>query len=151
MEGLGSGAMGLAGAEPLKASILPKIARGEWIAAFALSEAAAGSDVAAMAMEARAEGESYILTGEKTWISNGGIADVYTVVARTGEASGARGLSAFVVFADDPGFSVVERIEVIAPHPLACIRFEACRIPAARRLGAPGEGFKIAMRTLDIF
>jgi acyl-CoA dehydrogenase len=151
MQGLGSGAIGLAGSPSLQASILPKIARGEWIAAFALSEAAAGSDVAAMAMEARAEGESYILTGEKTWISNGGIADVYTVVARTGEAPGARGLSAFVVFADDPGFSVVERIEVIAPHPLARIRFEACRIPAARRLGAPGEGFKIAMRTLDIF
>jgi acyl-CoA dehydrogenase len=151
MQGLGSGAIGLAGSQSLQASILPKIARGEWIAAFALSEAAAGSDVAAMTMEARAEGESYILTGEKTWISNGGIADVYTVVARTGEAPGARGLSAFVVFADDPGFSVVERIEVIAPHPLARIRFEACRIPAARRLGAPGEGFKIAMRTLDIF
>ena len=151
MQGLGSGAIGLAGSESLKAAILPKIARGEWIAAFALSEAAAGSDVGAMTMAARAEGESYILSGEKTWISNGGIADVYTVVARTGEGPAARGLSAFVVFADDPGFSVVERIEVIAPHPLARIRFEACRIPAGRRLGTPGEGFKIAMRTLDIF
>jgi acyl-CoA dehydrogenase len=151
LQGLGSGAIGLAGAPALKSAILPKIARGEWIAAFALSETAAGSDVAAMTTEARAEGDFYVLAGEKTWISNGGIADVYTVVARTGEAPGARGLSAFVVLADDPGFSVVERIATIAPHPLARIRFEGCRIPAERRLGAPGEGFKLAMRTLDIF
>ena len=151
LQGLGSGAIGLAGSELLKASILPKVARGDWIAAFALSEAEAGSDVAAMTTQARAEGDSYILDGEKTWISNGGIADVYTVVARTGEAAGARGLSAFVVFADDPGFAVAERIQVIAPHPLARLRFEGCRIPAARRLGAAGEGFKLAMRTLDIF
>jgi acyl-CoA dehydrogenase len=151
LQGLGSGAIGLAGSDSLKKSILPKIARGEWIAGFALSETDAGSDVAAMTTAARAEGEDYILDGEKTWISNGGIADVYTVVARTGEAPGARGLSAFVVFADDPGFKVVERIEVIAPHPLARLSFEGCRIPAARRLGAAGEGFKLAMRTLDIF
>ncbi len=103
------------------------------------------------ACAARADGDSYVLDGEKTWISNGGIAQVYTVFARTGEAPGTRGISAFVVFADDPGFSIAERIEVIAPHPLATIRFENCRIPAARRLGAPAEGFKIAMRTLDIF
>ena len=111
-----------------------------------LSEKEAGSDVAAMACAARAEGDAYVLDGEKTWISNGGIADVYTVFARTGEAPGARGISAFVVFPDDPGFSIAERIEVIAPHPLATLRFENCRIPASRRLGAPGEGFKIAMR-----
>jgi acyl-CoA dehydrogenase len=104
-----------------------------------------------MTTTARAEAGDFILDGEKTWISNGGIADVYTVVARTGEAPGARGLSAFVVFAGDPGFRVVERIEVIAPHPLARLRFESCRIPASRRLGAAGEGFKLAMRTLDIF
>src|SRR4029077_5456507 len=109
------------------------------------------SDVAAMTTQARAEGDSYILDGEKTWISNGGIADVYTVVARTGEAPGARGLSAFVVFADDPGFAVAERIQVIAPHPLARLRFEGCRIPAARRLGAAGEGFQLALRPLDLF
>jgi acyl-CoA dehydrogenase len=151
LQGLGSGAIGLAGSDSLKESILPKIARGEWIAAFALSEREAGSDVAAMTTAARTEGGDFILDGEKTWISNGGIADVYTVVARTGEAPGARGLSAFIVFADDPGFRVVERIDVIAPHPLARLRFEGCRIPAARRLGAAGEGFKLAMRTLDIF
>jgi len=151
MQGLGTGAIGLSGTDDVRAAVLPKVRAGEWLAAFALSEKDAGSDVAAMACAARLEGDHYILDGEKTWISNGGIADVYTVFARTGEAPGTRGISAFVVFADDPGFSVTERIEVIAPHPLATIRFEACRIPASRRLGSPGEGFKIAMRTLDIF
>ncbi len=151
MQGLGTGAIMLAGSPALKAAVLPKVRAGDWLAAFALSEKAAGSDVAAMACAARLEGAEYVLDGEKTWISNGGIADVYTVFARTGEAPGTRGISAFVVFADDPGFSIVERIDVIAPHPLATIRFDNCRIPADRRLGAPGEGFKIAMRTLDIF
>ena len=124
---------------------------GEWLAAFALSEAGAGSDVGALACAARRDGGHYILDGEKTWISNGGIAQVYTVFARTGEAAGTRGISAFVVYADDPGFSIAGRIATMAPHPLATIRFEACRIPLDRRIGAPGEGFKIAMRTLDIF
>ncbi|MDB5522545.1 MAG: acyl-CoA dehydrogenase [Rhizobium sp.] len=151
MQGLGTGAIGLSGSEELKAAVLPKVTSGDWVSAFALSEKEAGSDVAAMACAARADGNSYVLDGEKTWISNGGIADVYTVFARTGEAPGTRGISAFVVFADDPGFSIAERIDVIAPHPLATIRFDNCRIPASRRLGAPGEGFKIAMRTLDIF
>jgi acyl-CoA dehydrogenase len=151
MQGLGTGAISLAGSEELKERILPKVAAGELIAAFALSEAGAGSDVAAMRCAARCDGDHYVLTGEKTWISNGGIADVYAVFARTGEAPGARGISAFVVFPDDPGFSVPQRIDVIAPHPLATIRFAEMHIPAARRLGAPGEGFKIAMRTLDIF
>jgi acyl-CoA dehydrogenase len=151
MQGLGSGAISLSGSESLKQDVLPKVAAGEWIAAFALSEKDAGSDVAAMSCAARADGDSYVLDGEKTWISNGGIADVYTVFARTGEAPGTRGISAFVVLADDPGFSIAERIDVIAPHPLATIRFDNCRIPASRRLGAAGEGFKIAMRTLDIF
>jgi acyl-CoA dehydrogenase len=151
MQGLGSGAIGLAGDASIKAMVLPKIRAGKWLAAFALSEKDAGSDVAAIACAARIDGDHYVLDGEKTWISNGGIADVYTVFARTGEAPGTRGISAFVVFADDPGFSIAERIEVIAPHPLATIRFENCRIPASRRLGSPGEGFKIAMRTLDIF
>jgi acyl-CoA dehydrogenase len=151
MQGLGTGAIGLSGLPELRAAVLPKVRAGDWLSAFALSEKDAGSDVAAMSCAARADGDHYILDGEKTWISNGGIADVYTVFARTGEAPGTRGISAFVVFADDPGFSIVERIEVIAPHPLATIRFENCRIPASRRLGAPGEGFKIAMRTLDIF
>lgn len=151
MQGLGTGAIGLSGSEELRKNVLPKARSGAWIAAFALSEKDAGSDVAAMACAARRDANSYILDGEKTWISNGGIADVYTVFARTGEAPGTRGISAFVVFADDPGFSVTERIDVIAPHPLATIRFENCRIPISRLLGSPGEGFKIAMRTLDIF
>jgi acyl-CoA dehydrogenase len=151
MQGLGTGAIGLSGSPELRAAVLPKVGAGDWLSAFALSERDAGSDVAAMSCAARTDGDHYVLDGEKTWISNGGIADVYTVFARTGEAPGTRGISAFVVFADDPGFSIVERIEVIAPHPLATIRFENCRIPASRRLGAPGEGFKIAMRTLDIF
>lgn len=151
MQGLGTGAIALSGDAALRDAVLPKVRSGAWIAAFALSEKLAGSDVAAMACAAPADGDGYVLDGEKTWISNGGIADVYTVFARTGEAPGTRGISAFVVFADDPGFSIAERIDVIAPHPLATIRFENCRIPASRRLGAPGEGFKIAMRTLDIF
>jgi acyl-CoA dehydrogenase len=151
MQGLGTGAIGLAGDAEIQAAVLPKVRSGIWLAAFALSEKDAGSDVAAMQCAARMDGGHYVLDGEKTWISNGGIADVYTVFARTGEAPGTRGISAFAVFADDPGFSIAERIDVIAPHPLATIRFDNCRIPVSRRLGAPGEGFKIAMRTLDIF
>jgi len=151
MQGLGSGAIAIAGSPELRAAVLPKTRAGEWLAAFALSEKEAGSDVAAMACSARLDGDSYVIDGEKTWISNGGIADVYTLFARSGEASGARGVSAFVVFPDDPGFSIAERIEVIAPHPLATLRFDNCRIPTERRLGAPGGGFKIAMQTLDIF
>ncbi|HRK24729.1 MAG TPA: acyl-CoA dehydrogenase family protein, partial [Beijerinckiaceae bacterium] len=151
MQGLGSGAIGLAGTPLMRRTVLPRTRSGEWIAAFALSEKDAGSDVAALRCTARREGASFVLDGEKTWISNGGIADVYCVFARTGEAPGARGLSAFVVFADDPGFSIAERIDVMAPHPLATVRLDQCRIPADRLIGAPGEGFKVAMRTLDIF
>jgi len=151
MQGLGTGAISLSGSQALKEQVLPKVARGEWLSAFALSEPDAGSDVAALACAARREGDHFILDGEKTWISNGGIADVYTLFARTGEAPGTRGISAFVVFADTPGFTIAERIETIAPHPLARIRFDNCRIPATQLLGSPGEGFKIAMRTLDIF
>ncbi|MBM3093987.1 acyl-CoA dehydrogenase [Ensifer sp. T173] len=151
MQGLGTGAISLSGSEALKQATLPKVARGECISAFALSEPDAGSDVAAMACAARRDGDHFVLDGEKTWISNGGIADVYTVFARTGEAPGTRGISAFVVFADTPGFTIAERIETIAPHPLARLRFDNCRIPSSQLLGSPGEGFKIAMRTLDIF
>ena len=151
MQGLGSGAIALAGSAELRHAVLPKVRAGEWLAAFALSEKEAGSDVAAMSCAARRDGDDYVLDGEKTWISNGGIADVYTLFARTGEAPGARGISAFVVFPQDPGFSVAERIDVIAPHPLATLRFDNCRIPASRRLGSAGGGFKIAMQTLDIF
>src|SRR6185369_15489524 len=114
-------------------------------------EPEAGSDVAAMACAARADGDGYVLDGEKTWISNGGIADVYVVFARTGEAPAARGISAFIVEADTPGFEIAERIEVIAPHPLARLSFRNCKVPASQRIGAAGEGFKVAMATLDIF
>jgi acyl-CoA dehydrogenase len=150
MQGLGSGAISLAGTPAQKAEVLPRVARGEAIAAFALSEPDAGSDAAALSCAARADGDDYVLDGEKTWISNGGIADFYVVFARTGEA-GSRGISAFIVDAGTPGFAVAERIEVIAPHPLARLRLANCRVPASRRIGAPGEGFRIAMRTLDVF
>ena len=150
MQGLGSGANSLAGSDEQKKRYLPRVARGEAIAAFALSELEAGSDVAAMACSARADGDGYVLDGEKTWISNGGIADFYTVFARTGD-NGARGISAFIVDAGTPGIEIAERIDVIAPHPLARLRFSACRVPAASRIGEEGEGFKIAMRTLDVF
>jgi alkylation response protein AidB-like acyl-CoA dehydrogenase len=150
MQGLGSGAISLAGTNEQKSRYLPRVARGEAIAAFALSEPDAGSDVAAMACAARADGDGHVLDGEKTWISNGGIADFYVVFARTGDA-GARGISAFIVDADAPGFEIAERIEVIAPHPLARLRFNGCRVKASQRIGAEGEGFKIAMRTLDVF
>ncbi|MEO8135648.1 MAG: acyl-CoA dehydrogenase family protein [Betaproteobacteria bacterium] len=155
MQGLGSGAITLAGTPAQKAQYLPLVAQGKALAAFALSEADAGSDVAAMRTLARADGDDYVLDGAKTWISNGGIADFYVVFARTTprEAAGkpTAGISAFIVDADAPGFSIKERIEVIAPHPLATLAFAGCRIPGAQRLGAEGEGFKIAMRTLDIF
>lgn len=158
MQGLGSGAISLAGSPAQRSRYLPGVARGERIAAFALSEPDAGSDVAAMRTSARRDGDAYVLDGEKTWISNGGIADFYCVFARTEpperRADGtiaARGISAFVVDAGTPGFSVAGRIEVIAPHPLATLSFQGCRVPASQRLGAEGEGFKIAMRTLDVF
>ncbi|SDD20523.1 acyl-CoA dehydrogenase/2-aminobenzoate-CoA ligase [Massilia sp. PDC64] len=151
MQGLGSGAISLFGTEAQRERYLPRVARGAAIAAFALSEPDAGSDVAAMRCAARADGDAYVLDGDKTWISNGGIADFYVVFARTGEAPGARGISAFVVDADMPGFTVAERIEVIAPHPLARLRFDGCRVPAAQRIGAAGQGFKVAMATLDVF
>jgi acyl-CoA dehydrogenase len=151
MQGLGSGAISLAGTDKQKARYLTRVARGEAIAAFALSETAAGSDVAAMSCAARADGSDYVLDGEKTWISNGGIADFYVAFARTGEAPGARGISAFIVDADTPGFEITERINVIAPHPLARLRFTNCRVSQAQRVGAPGEGFKLAMLTLDVF
>jgi len=151
MQGLGSGAITLHGTEAQKRSYLPRVAAGSAIAAFALSEPEAGSDVGAMRCAAHPDGDSYVLNGEKTWISNGGIADFYVVFARTGEAPGARGITAFIVDADTPGLEIAERIEVIAPHPLARLRFTHCRIPASQRVGEAGQGFKVAMRTLDIF
>ena len=151
MQGLGSGAISLFGTPEQREAYLPRVARGEAIAAFALSEPDAGSDVAALGCAAVAEGDHYVLDGEKTWISNGGIADFYVVFARTGEAPGARGISAFVVDGNTPGLTIAERIAVIAPHPLARLRFDNCRIPATRRIGAAGQGFKVAMATLDVF
>jgi acyl-CoA dehydrogenase len=151
MQGLGSGPISLFGTEEQRRAYLPEVAAGRKIAAFALSEREAGSDVAALGTVAAREGTDFVLTGAKTWISNGGIADFYVVFARTGEAPGARGLSAFIVDADAPGLEIVERIELIAPHPLATLRLEGCRVPRTRLLGEPGQGFKIAMATLDAF
>jgi acyl-CoA dehydrogenase len=151
MQGLGSGAISLFGSGELRDRYLPGVRDGRLIAAFALSEPEAGSDVANLTTTATLDGDAYVVDGEKTWISNGGLADFYVVFARTGEAPGARGLSAFVLDADTPGFRVAERIDVIAPHPLARLELDGCRVPASNRLGAPGEGFKVAMATLDVF
>ncbi|HVS45801.1 MAG TPA: acyl-CoA dehydrogenase family protein [Verrucomicrobiae bacterium] len=150
MQGLGSGPISLFGDAALKERYLPKVASGDTIAAFALSEREAGSDVGAMSTKAARDGDDYILTGQKTWISNAGIADFYVVFARTGE-SGSRGLSAFVVDASALGLNVTERIETISPHPLGSLVLDSVRIPVGARLGAQGEGFKIAMATLDVF
>lgn len=151
MQGLGSGAISLAGTRQQQLAYLPAVAKGEKIAAFALSEPDAGSDVAALACRAEADGEDFVINGRKTWISNGGIADFYCVFARTDEQAGARGISAFIVDASTPGLIVEEQIDVISPHPLATLRFDDCRVPASHMLGAINEGFKLAMRTLDIF
>ena len=151
MQGLGSGAISIFGSHEQKQRYLPRVADGNAIAAFAISEPDAGSDVAALQCAARKDGDSYLINGEKTWISNGGIADFYLVFARTGEAAGAKGISAFIVDANTAGLEIAERIEVMAPHPLARLVFQDCRIPATQRLGDPGQGFKIAMSTLDIF
>ncbi len=151
MQGLGTGAISLFGTPAQKAEWLPLTRSGKAISAFALTEPQSGSDVANSTMTATLDGDRYVLNGEKTWISNGGIADVHTVFARTGDAPGARGLSAFVMPADTPGLIVAERIETIAPHPLARLRFDDCRIPASALIGEQGQGFKIAMLVLDVF
>jgi acyl-CoA dehydrogenase len=151
MQGLGAGPISLYGSEAQRAQWLAKTRAGTAIAAFALSEPASGSDVANISCAARRDGDAYVLDGEKTWISNGGIADLYVVFARTGEAPGARGLSAFIVPGDTPGLTIAERLEVIAPHPLARLAFKDCRVPASAMIGKPGEGFRIAMATLDVF
>ena len=151
MQGLGSGAITLFGNREQQNTYLPAVRNGGKIAAFALSEPAAGSDIAALSTSAVKDGAEYIINGEKTWISNGGIADFYTLFARTGEEPGARGLSAFIVAADTAGLNITERIETIAPHPLARLEFQDCRVPYSNLLGKPGEGFRIAMATLDVF
>ena len=151
MQGLGTGPISLFGTEAQKRKYLPPVMRGKSIAAFALSEPQAGSDVSAIATAATRSGNDYVLSGTKTWISNGGLADHYVVFARTGEGPGSKGLSAFIVDADARGLEVGERIALIAPHPLATLTFKECRVPVSARLGIPGEGFKIAMATLDVF
>jgi acyl-CoA dehydrogenase len=151
MQGLGAGPISLFGSDAQRAAWLPKTRTGRAIAAFALTEPASGSDVANIATTARRDGDGYVLDGEKTWISNGGIADLYVVFARTGEAPGARGLSAFIVDGGNPGLVVAERIATIAPHPLARLQFKNCCVGADAMIGAPADGFKIAMATLDVF
>lgn len=151
MQGLGSGPISLFGSDTLRQHYLPDVAAGNKIAAFALSEPNAGSDVAAMATSARRDGDEFVLNGSKTWISNGGIADFYTVFARTSDEGGSKGISCFVVDADTPGLTIAERIEVIAPHPLATLAFNDCRVPGANLVGELGSGFKYAMGTLDVF
>ncbi|MEP3114581.1 acyl-CoA dehydrogenase family protein [Nisaea sp.] len=150
MQGLGMGAVSLFGT-PEQREWLTRTRAGTAISAFALTEPASGSDVANITTHARRDGDGFVLNGEKTWISNGGIADLYTVFARTGEGEGAKGLSAFLVPADTPGLEIAERLEVIAPHPLARLKFTEMRLPADALIGAPGAGFRIAMSVLDIF
>jgi acyl-CoA dehydrogenase len=151
MQGLGTGAISLFGSDAQKADWLPKTRAGHAISAFALTEPQSGSDVANSTMTATLDGNHYVLDGEKTWITNGGIADVYTVFARTGDAPGARGLSAFVVPADTKGLEIKDRLDTLAPHPLATLRFENCRIPTSAMIGNSGQGFAIAMGVLDVF
>jgi len=150
MQGLGMGAVSLFGT-PEQRKWLDKTRAGQAISAFALTEPGSGSDVARTATTAVRDGDEFVLNGEKTYISNGGIADLYVVFARTGEAPGAKGLSAFLLPADTPGLEVVERIEVIAPHPLAHLRFTDIRLPASAMIGQPGRGFQVAMSVLDVF
>ena len=151
MQGLGSGAISLHGSAEQRERYLPRVASGHALAAFALSEPEAGSDVAAMQCSATATADGHVLNGRKTWISNGGIADFYVVFARSGEAPGARGLTAFIVDADAPGLHIEERIDVVAPHPLATLHFDGVKVPHRQRIGTAGEGFKVAMSTLDVF
>src|SRR5438270_13491235 len=149
MQGLGSGAISLFGTIEQKREWLPKVASGQAIAAFAMTEPECGSDAANMQTSAMRDGNEWVLVGEKTYISNGGIADFYVTFARTGESEGARGLSAFIVPAE--AVTVVERIQVIAPHPLARLKYDNVRIPADAIIGEPGEGFRIGRKTLNLF
>jgi len=150
MQGLGSGPIALFGSAGLQRHYLPRVASGECIAAFALSEREAGSDVAAIATRAHRDGDSYVIEGNKYWISNAGLADCYVVFARTADG-GAKGLTAFAVDATNSGLSIVESIETISPHPLGALCFDNLRVPAANRIGEEGQGFRIAMATLDLF
>lgn len=151
MQGLGTGALSLFGSDAQRDEWLPLTRSGKAISAFALTEPQSGSDVANSTMTARDDGDAWVLDGEKTWISNGGIADVYTLFARSEDTPGGKGLSAFVVPADTPGFEIAERLETIAPHPLATLRFTGARLPKSALIGERGQGFKIAMSVLDVF
>jgi acyl-CoA dehydrogenase len=150
MQGLGSGPISLFGTAEQQAKYLPAVAQGRAIAAFALSEPEAGSDAAAMQMRATRQGNTYRLNGVKTWISNAGIADFYTVFART-ENDDVDGVTAFVVDANTPGLTISERFDVCAPHPIGSLTFHDCVIADSQRLSEPGRGFKVAMQTLDVF
>ena len=151
MQGLGSGTISLFGSEAQKQSYLPAVASGEKIAAFALTEPTSGSDVANLETRAVPDGNGYAVDGAKTYISNGGIADFYVLFARTSEAPGAKGVSAFIIDAGTPGLDASDRIQVIAPHPLATLTFDRMRLPGDALLGERGQGFKQAMATLDVF
>jgi acyl-CoA dehydrogenase len=151
MQGLGSGAITLAGTDEQRAKYLPAVASGAKIAAFALSEPDAGSDVAAMATSAVETADGYVLNGTKTWISNGGLADFYCVFAKTNPDAGSRGISAFIVDAKTPGLDDSQHIHVMAPHPLATLKFKNCVVPKTALVGEVNGGFKLAMQTLDIF
>ena len=151
MQGLGTGAISLFGNDEQKQTWLPQTRVGKALSAFALTEPQSGSDVANLDLAAGKDGDDYVLNGEKTWISNGGIADVYCVFARTGEAPGAKGISAFIVSANTPGLEISERLHTIAPHPLAKLSFKDCRIPVTALIGSAGAGFRIAMSVLDVF
>ncbi len=150
MQGLGSAPITLFGREDLRERYLPEVCRGRWVAAFALSEPQAGSDVGGIASSARRVDGGYVLEGVKTWISNAGVADFYVVFARTGGA-GKEGLSAFVVDAGNPGLVVSERIRVLSPHPLGTLTLRECWVPEGQRVGEEGQGYEVAMRTLDVF
>jgi acyl-CoA dehydrogenase len=151
LEGLGSCAIALSGTSQQRDAYLPRVASGTAVAAFALSEPDAGSDAAALSTTARRDGDSYVLDGVKTWTSNGGAADFYVLFARVGDLAGSKGITAFIVDGGTPGLETAARIEVMAPHPLATMRLRECRIPGSARIGAEGDGFKVAMRTLDLF
>jgi acyl-CoA dehydrogenase len=151
MQGLGSFPVALAGSSEIKRQILPRVTSGEAIAAFAITEPDAGSDVSAIQTTARRDGGNYVIDGSKTFISNAGLADFYTVFAKTDPDKGSKGISAFVVERDAPGFRFEEKIELISPHPIGRISFEECRVPKSNLLGEEGQGFKIAMTTLDMF
>jgi len=151
MQGLGTGAISLFSTDAQQRGWLARTRAGQALSAFALSEPRSGSDVANLDLAAARDGDTYVLDGEKTWISNGGIADIYTVFARTGEALGAKGISVFLVPADTPGLTIAERLEVVAPHPLARLAFTNCRVPREAMIGKPGDGFRIAMSVLDVF